>query len=64
MEVLKIYELLRGEIAKQRKMKKLTNEEIGKMAGYKKSSVDAFMSGVRETERLAKAIANALEIEI
>lgn len=58
-----MYETLRGKIAAEKKMKKLTNADIGKMAGFSKAAVDAFMSGARESDRLVNAIAKALGLE-
>lgn len=58
-----MYELFRGEIAKQKKLKKLTNKDIAKMTGLSHGTIDAFMAGIRETERTTNAIAKALEIE-
>lgn len=64
-----IYELFRGEVAKVKKMwrsshgEKLTNKKIANMAGLTESTVVAFMAGLRESERTANAIANALKIE-
>lgn len=63
-EVLIIYEIFKGEIAKQKKLRHLTNADIGKMSGYSVKTIDAFMSGTRESERLAKAIAEALSIKM
>lgn len=60
---MKIYELFRGEVAKQKKLRKLTNKDIAKLTGLSHATIDAFMAGARESERTATAIANALEIE-
>jgi hypothetical protein len=34
------------------------------MTGFKKSTIDAFMCGVRKSDNVAKAIAAALKIEL
>lgn len=60
----KIYEFFRGKIAEQKKLRKLTNADIAQMTGYTKSAIAAFMCGARESEQVAKAIANALNIEL
>lgn len=58
-----IYELFRGKIAEQKKIRRLTDVDIAKMTGYTTSTIRAFMCGVRENEKIATAIAQALEIE-
>lgn len=62
-EVSDIYELFRGKIAEQKKIRHLTDVDIAKMTGYTTSTIRAFMCGVRENEKIATAIAQALEIE-
>lgn len=59
-----IYTLLRAKVAEQKKLRNLTNKDIAKMTGYTKSTIDAFMCGVRESDKVAKAIATALGIEL
>ena len=56
--------MFRAKIAEQKKLRNLTNADIAKMTGYTKSTIDAFMCGVRESEKVAKAIAKALGIEL
>lgn len=63
-EVIKIYELFKGEVAKQKKLRKLTNKDLAKMTGLSHATIDAFMAGFRDSERTANAIAKALEIEL
>jgi transcriptional regulator with XRE-family HTH domain len=58
-----IYELLRAEIAKQKKLQKKTSAQLADMAGLTKATVEAFMCGVRGTEKTADALAKALGIE-
>lgn len=62
-EVSDIYELFRGKIAEQKKIRRLTDADIAKMTGYTTSTIRAFMCGVRENEKIATAIAQALGIE-
>ena len=52
-----IYELFRGKIAEQKKIRRLTDADIAKMTGYTTSTIRAFMCGVRENEKIANAIA-------
>lgn len=65
-----IFELFRAEIDKQKSIqrradgKKLTNADIAKLTGIKTSTIHAFMSGDRTSEKTAKAIAKALRIEM
>ena len=58
-----IYELFKAEIVKQKRLRKLTNADLGKLTGYKQQTIDAFMAGARESENVAKAIAKVLKIE-
>ena len=62
-EVSDIYELFRGKIAEKKKIRRLTDADIAKMTGYTTSTIRAFMCGVRENEKIATAIAQALGIE-
>lgn len=58
-----MYELLRGKIAEQKKLRKLTDWDISKMTGLSVATIRAFSCGARETEQTANAIAKALGIE-
>ena len=51
-----------AEVKKQKYLRELTYEDIAKMAGYSPSSIKAFMAGVRQSQKLAEAIAKALNI--
>lgn len=62
-EVSDIYELFRGKIAEQKKIRRLRDADIAKMTGYTTSTIRAFMCGSRENEKIATAIAQALGIE-
>ena len=64
MEVKIIYRLFRAKIAEQKQLRKLTNADMAKLTGYTKSTIDAFMCGVRESDAVAKAIAKVLDIEL
>jgi hypothetical protein len=57
------YELFRGKIAEQKKLRRLTNADIAKMTGIPIGTIKAFMCGVRESDRTAQAIAMALNID-
>lgn len=59
-----MYEVFRGEVAKEKKIRKLTNSDLAEMTGIKESSLKAFMCGARDSERTARAIAKALDIEL
>ena len=59
-----IYELFKAEIVKQKRIRKLTNKDLGKLTGYKRKTIDAFMAGAGESENVAKAIAKVLNIEL
>lgn len=56
--------MFKAEIVKQKRLRKLTNADLGKLTGYKQQTIDAFMAGARESENVAKAIAKVLEIEL
>lgn len=58
------YEIFKGKVAEQKQVRKLNYEQIGKMAGYSKNAIAQFMCGKKESERVAKAIAQALDIEM
>lgn len=62
-----IFEVFKAEVARQRKLRHITNKDIGKMTGYSKNTIDLFMTSSKsreDSENVAKAIAHALEIEI
>lgn len=60
---MEIYELFRGKIAEQKKLRRFTNGDIAKMTGYSVSTINAFMAGNRENDKIANAIAKVLDIE-
>ena len=64
-----IYELFKAEIAKVKRLRKLTNADIGELTGYAKGTIDLFMcSGESlnrdDSKKVAHAISKALEIEL
>ena len=63
LEVTIIYKLFCGKVAEQKKLRKLTNADLAKMTGYRKKTIEAFMCGARESDRIAKALAAVLNIE-
>lgn len=60
----RIYEILKGKIAEQKKIRRITDADLARMTGISVSSIRAFQCGARDSEKTAKAIAKALEIEI
>lgn len=59
-----MYDLLRGEVAKQKVLRRLTNRDLAKMCGYKESTIAAFLCGARTTDSVARALARALGIDV
>ncbi len=59
-----MYEVFRGEVAKVKQMRKLTNEELGKMIGVTGNTIAAFMCGARVSENVAQKLSKALKIEL
>lgn len=53
-----------GKISEQKKVRHLTNADLAKMTGYKRSTIEAFMCGARDSDAVAKALAKALNIEL
>ena len=47
----------------KRQDKALTDEEIGKRAGYERNTINLFLNGKKQNDRIAGAIAKALKIE-
>ncbi len=68
-EVITIYEVFKAEVAKVKRLRKLTNADIGEMTGFKKSTIDLFMTSPEHKSRddsdaVARAISEALGIEL
>lgn len=59
-----MYQLLRAEIKKQMFLRGLTYQDLAEQIGIKRSTISAFMCGVRSSESTAKALAKALDIEL
>lgn len=62
-----IYELFKAEVAKVKRERGLTNKDIAQLTGYKKQTIDLFMSkrpGRDDSSSVARAISNALKIQI
>ena len=58
------YIFFQGRITEAKKVKGLNNEDIGKLTGYSKKTIEAFMSERgNKSEKVANAIAKALKIE-
>lgn len=58
-----MYEILKAEIKKQMFLRKLEYKDLADMIGVKRSTVSAFMCGVRNSEATARKLAKVLEIE-
>lgn len=59
-----MYEVLKADIDRAKRLKRLTNADIAKGVGKKTSTIDAFMTfkGGRENKKLAEDIARFLGI--
>ena len=64
LEVKIIYELFREKIKHAKVDKKYTNADIAKLTGYTTSTVEAFMCGARVSDKVARAISKALNVEL
>ena len=67
--VITIYEVFKAEVAKVKRLRHLTNADIGEMTGFKKNTIDFFMSSSEKKGRddspvIAAAISQALGIEL
>lgn len=58
-----MYESLKGEVARIKQIRKLTYEDLAEITGYKPNTIAQFMSGTRETEAVASALARGLDIQ-
>lgn len=64
-----IYEIFKAEVAKQKRLRRLTNADIARMTGYAKRSIDIFMSSGphksrEDSQKVAEAISQALGVEL
>ena len=53
-----------AEVKKQQSLRNLTYTDLARLTGFSKSTIDAFMCGVRSGDRIKKALAEALEIQM
>ena len=53
-----------AEVAKQKKLKGLTNAGIGRMTGYTPYTIRAYLSAGRGSHRIKQAIAKVLDIKL
>ncbi len=58
-----MYELLKAEVKKQMYLRDLEYKDLAELTGIKRSTISAFMCGVRNSETTARALARVLEIE-
>lgn len=56
-----MYESVKGDIAKMKQLHKLTYSDIGKMVGYKGSTIALFMCGSRESPAVAESLAQLVK---
>lgn len=56
-------DLFRAEVAKQKVLRKITNRDIAKLAKMPYPTVRNFMCGASGSERVARRIAQALNME-
>lgn len=59
-----IYEIFREKIKHAKVDKKCTNADIAKLTGYSKKTIESFMCGARESDKMARAISKALNVEL
>ena len=59
-----MYEVFRGEVAKVKQIRHLTNRDIAQMCGVAENTVAAFMCGARVSEQMAVKLSKALGIEL
>ena len=59
-----MYQLLRAEIKKQVYLRGLSYADLAEMTGIKRSTISAFMCGVRNSDATASALARVLQIEM
>jgi DNA-binding phage protein len=63
------YKFLKAEIAKVKRYRGLTNSDLARMTGYKKNTIDVFMSEAPRPDRedsknVAEALIAALKLEV
>lgn len=62
-----MYEVFAADCKREMYIRKISNGDLAKMTGYKRSTIDAFFSDTAlrsKSENVAKAISKALNIEL
>lgn len=64
-----MYEVFKAEIAKEKRLRRLTNADIASMTGLSVSAINMFMASPEgkkrdDSEKVAEAISKALGIEL
>lgn len=62
-KVVKDFPLLRGEILKALSLKKWNYSDLARETNYSADYVRAFMAGIQGSEKMAKKIVEALELD-
>ena len=53
-----------AEVRRHLSLRKWKYKDLAKATGYKTSTISAFMTGLRDSDNVKKAIATALQIEV
>ncbi|MBQ4118959.1 MAG: helix-turn-helix transcriptional regulator [Clostridia bacterium] len=62
-----MYEIFIADCKREMRLRRMTNGDLAKKTGFKRSTIDAFfadLSGREKSENVAKAISVALGVEI
>lgn len=59
-----MYDIFRGEVAKAKQIRKLTNRDLASMTGFAENTIAAFLCGSRCSDTVARALAQALGLEL
>ena len=59
-----MYDVFRAEVKKQMHLRGLRYEDLAKMTGLKRSTISAFMCGVRNSDTTARLLSKVLDIEL
>lgn len=59
-----MYDVLKGEVAREKQIRHLTYADLGAMTGYRANTIAQFMAGSRESAAVAEALSRALKIEL
>lgn len=59
-----MYEVFKSKIAAEKKLRRLKNKDIAQMTGYAVTTINQFMGGIRDSEKVARAISAALDIPL